>query len=149
MNANPLPNSADALDALLSDFFKAQLKKPWPKAPIPDAAAWPAEPSELATARAAEAPRNAPSPQRDSSARARFTLAASVALLLGTGLFLADGFQPGARPGRDAVPGTPGNPLLPGSNADGTEHLPLKKMGEDKAKAHDAGMKVDLGGIQD
>lgn len=149
MNPNPLPNPADALDALLTDFFKSQLKKPWPKAPIPDASARTAEPSELATARAAEAPRNAPSPQRDSSARARFTLAASVALLLGTGLFLADGFQPGPRLTPNAVPGTQGNSLLPGSSADGTDHLPLKKIGEEKAKGNDGGMKVDLGGIND
>lgn len=148
MNANPLPNSPDALDALLSDFFKAQLKKPWPKAPLPEGARA-AEPSELATARAAEAPRNAPSPQRDSTARARFTLAASVALLLGTGWFLADGFQPGPRPGANPVTGAPAHPLLPGSSADGDDHLPLKKIGEDKAKGNDGGLKIDLDGIND
>lgn len=146
MTPNPLQKPADELDSLLSEFFKAQLKKPWPKAPVPTPAT-PAVPSELAAARAAEVPRNAPSTpalSHDSAGRARFTLAASVALLLGTGWFLADGFQPGPHSRTDAVPGA-GHMFLPDSGADGHDHPPLKKMGEDKAKGNDGGAKDDMG----
>src|SRR5215213_8749196 len=102
MNTTPThAESSEELDRLFSEFFKAQLKHPWPNAPVPaSGAAKPAEPSELVTARTAETPRNAPAPaRRDNSARARFTLAASVALMLGTCWYLSNGFQPGSRPG--------------------------------------------------
>ena len=33
MNATSPQNETDATDQLFSDFFKAQLKQPWPKAP--------------------------------------------------------------------------------------------------------------------
>ncbi|MDY3557533.1 hypothetical protein R5W23_000059 [Gemmata sp. JC673] len=142
MNTNS-PESVDALDALLSDFFKAQLPTPWPKAPV---ASVPVVPSEVA--RAAAAPGKVQGvPARDSTARARFTLAASVALLLGTGWFLADGVQSGPHTGRGASPDAGGLKFLPDSGASGHDHAPLKKMGEDKAKGNE-GIKIDIGGIE-
>ncbi|HEY1189761.1 MAG TPA: hypothetical protein VGE74_19085 [Gemmata sp.] len=147
MNTNALQTPPDELDKLLSGFFKAQLKNPWPKAPSVAPVTPVVEPSTLATARAADAPRSVPVSVRDGTARARFTLAASVALLLGTGWFLADGFHPGARSGHEAAPGKRGGLFLPASGADGSEHLPLKKLGEDKAKGS-GGIKVEIGGIE-
>ncbi|QJW99371.1 hypothetical protein [Frigoriglobus tundricola] len=143
MNATPKPAAApDELDRLFTDYFKSQLKRPWPNAPIPVAAATPAEPSELAVARASETPRNRPNPAtRDNTARARFTLAASVALMLGTCWYLSNGFEPGTRQGAPAS-----NPALPnmlnGSDADGNKHLPLKTIEQDKVKEH--GPKIDM-----
>src|SRR5262245_40985749 len=90
------PETPDELDKLFSDFFKAQLKRPWPNAPLPagsgGAVALASEPSELVTSRTqTETPSIVPAtaPQvkakgRDGTARARFTLVASVALALGT-----------------------------------------------------------------
>lgn len=101
MNTTPTHSDAqEELDRLFSEFFKAQLKQPWPNAPVPaSGAAKPAEPSELVVARATETPRSAPAPaRRDNSARARFTLVASVALMLGTCWYLSNGFAPGERP---------------------------------------------------
>ena len=144
MNALPTTTETpDELDRLLADFFKAQLKRPWPGAPTPTAAAKSAEPSELAAARAADAPRNHPTPARcDNTARARFTLAASVALMLGTCWYLSNGYQPGERPG----PGAPVNGqrtlMLPGSGADGSTHPPLQKIEENKA-TENGGNKMD------
>lgn len=86
----------DNLDRLLSDFFKAEMKRPWPAAPVTPAA----EPSTLARVQSAvvDAPRNRPA-ARDTTARARYTLAASVALLLGTCWYCSNGFQPAAPAG--------------------------------------------------
>lgn len=131
MTPTPSP-AADDLDRLLSDFFKAQLRRPWPNAP-----GAPAEPARAAAA--------AP---RDTTARARATLAASVALLLGTGLFLADGFRPGVRPGPDAAPAPRGNLLLPDAGADGKGHAPLEKIGEEKAKGGNGAPKIDMSGVE-
>jgi hypothetical protein len=77
MNAKQSP---DGLDRLLSDYFKSKMKQPWPSAPIIDQS----EPS------APVAARNTP-PLRvgDRGTRARVTLAASVALLLGTCWYLS------------------------------------------------------------
>jgi hypothetical protein len=145
MNALPThPEAPDDLDRLFAEFFQGQVKKPWPKAPLPPASTAQAEPSELAAARAAEAPRNQPSPAaRDNTARARFTLAASVALLLGTCWALSNGFQPGERPGQP-TPAVPGSNLLQHGSADGNKFEPLKKIGEDKAKGTGA-PKIDMG----
>ncbi|MBI1913273.1 MAG: hypothetical protein HYS12_00720 [Planctomycetes bacterium] len=70
----------DDVDWLLSDFFRAELPKPWPAAPVPD-----------------EQPRSLPlSPRKParrwSASRSRFALAASVALLLIGGWFLSGKF---------------------------------------------------------
>ncbi len=136
-------SGAGDLDQLLSDFFKSQLKQPWPKAPVPVAHAT-VEPSELVATRTTESPRNAPAKFRDNTARARFTLAASVALLLGTGWLLTNGYEPGTRPAGCPTPAISGPGMLSGGSADGDKHLPLKKMGEDKAKGNDGGIKIDL-----
>ncbi|MBN9122128.1 MAG: hypothetical protein J0I06_23805 [Planctomycetes bacterium] len=147
MNATPTHADApDELDRLFSEFFKAQLKRPWPNAPVPAAASTTksAEPSELVTARAQEAPRNAPMPaRRDSSSRARFTLAASVALMLGTCWYLSNGFQPGARSG----PGTPSTPSGPGMLPDSGASAPKGGVLDtiNKNKATDNGGKMDMG----
>lgn len=84
----------DALDQLLADYFKAELKQLWPTAP----ASSQIEASGLVAARARE-----PMARRDNNSRARLTLAASVALLLGTCWYLSSGFQSGDR----VVPGNP------------------------------------------
>jgi hypothetical protein len=142
----PHAEAPDELDRLFSEFFKAQLKHPWPNAPVPassSASTQPTEPSELRAARAQEAPRNTPAPaRRDSSARARFTLAASVALMLGTCWYLSNGFAPGSRPGQGTP--NPATPMLPDSGADADKHPPLKTLEEDKAKGNVGGTKMDL-----
>jgi hypothetical protein len=140
MNTTPTTTETDELDQLLSDFFKGELKKPWPKAPMPVAAA--TEPSELAAARAAEAPRNQPTPaSRDNTARARFTLAASVALALGTCWFLSNGFQPGEGSGQPVVPGN-GTKMLPDGGAQGGKGDALDQM--NKNKTDDGAPKIDM-----
>jgi hypothetical protein len=131
MNTTPTKTAApDELDRLLSDFFKSQLKQPWPKAPVPSAAA--SEPSELATARSAEAPRRQPTTTttRDNTARARFTLAASVALLLGTCWYMSSGFNPGERPA--PVPATNGGGMLDDSGAKGGKGDSLEGIHKNK-----------------
>ena len=137
MNTTSSKPETDELDRLFSDFFTAQLQQPWPKAPVPGTASAATEPSELVTTRAADAPRNSPAPaRRDNTARARFTLAASVALMFGTCWYLSDGFQPGERPGQ-GTPVPAGPRLLPHGGASGTDHETLQKLQENKAKAND------------
>ena len=143
---NTLPTTSeppDELDRVLSDFFKAQLKRPWPGAPSPIAEKS-AEPSELAAARAAESPHNTPTPaRRDNTARARVTLAASVALMFGTCWYLSEGFQPGERPGPAGPANGPRNLMLPASGASGDQHLPLQKIEENKARGN-GGNRIDM-----
>ncbi len=156
MTPHPAAPDELELDRLFSDFFKSQLKRPWPNAPFPlgggaqgtgtQGAVAPAEPSELAATRSLDTPRNQPTPaNRDNTANARFTLAASVALLLGTCWYLSNGLPPGERPAFG--PKTPRVPLLQDGGASGTDHAPLQKMQEDKAKGNDGkgGTKIDLG----
>ena len=134
--------SPEELDRLFSEFFKAQLKHPWPNAPVPaSGAAKPAEPSELVTARATETPRSASTPaRRDNSARARFTLAASVALMLGTCWYLSNGFAPGSRPvGAPNQGDAPG--MLPGGGAHDEQGV-LPKVRE--IKATEGAPKIDM-----
>jgi hypothetical protein len=127
------PNSPDDLDRLLSDFFKAQMKNPWPHAPLAQSA----EPSELATR--TDAPRNEPAPaRRDQTARAKFTLAASVALLLGTAFYMSDGYAPAARTGTQPAINAPS--LFNGSDAKGTPGGVLDTISKDK---HGVPPKVD------
>lgn len=98
MNTLPTnPETPDELDRLFSEFFKAQLKQPWPNAPIPTASGATAEPSALVNSRAADSSRATAPAHRDNTARARFTLAASVALAIGACWFLSNGFQPSDR----------------------------------------------------
>ncbi|MBX9623606.1 MAG: hypothetical protein K2X82_07310 [Gemmataceae bacterium] len=68
----------DALDQAFADYFGSQMPRPWPAAPAVASAA-PARPAT------------------DPSRRARWTLAASVALVLGGCWFLSNGSQPGSR----------------------------------------------------
>ena len=132
MNATHKPEAPDDLDRMFSDFFKAQLKQPWPNAPLPPAAK--------------------PEPHRSAFAevlgfltknRPQLTLAASVALALGAGLLLSNQFQPGDRPGRGPAPSGPS--LFDGSDADGNKGV-LPQI--DKNKALDNGAKMDLGKIE-
>ena len=135
------PETPDELDKLFSDFFKAQLKHPWPNAPLPasGAAVPAAEPSGLANTRTqtqTEAPRNSPTPTpqahskgRDSTARARFTLVASVALALGGCWVLSNGFLPGNM--TQSAPTAPG--ILQHGGSDGKDHEPLIIMEKNRA----------------
>ncbi len=139
---NTLPTRAespDTLDRLLTDFFKSQLKQPWPNAPATFVTA--TEPS----AQVATGPRDQIRPHitRDNTARARFTLAASVVLLLGTCWYLSNGFQPGRSPGAGAPNLPPVPKLLPRSLSDGDKHPPLQEMEKDKAKGVGA-PRIDL-----
>jgi hypothetical protein len=121
---------ADNLDRLLSEFFKAQMPAAWPAAPATPAS----EPSVLAAERngVADAPRNQPAAAaRDTGGKSRYTLAASVAILLGTCWWLSNGFQPGERgPGAPAV-GPTGPPMLDKSRASDPDAL--KELRKDKA----------------
>ena len=85
MNANALPPDDD-LDRMLSAYFKRQMPEQWPACRATSAA----EPSTLRPATPVGA---------GSAARSSLTLAASVAALLGLGLYLSsDPRQPNAEP---------------------------------------------------
>lgn len=116
------------LDRLLSEFFQSQLRHPWPPAP----AVRPSEPSTLAA-------RSTPGVARDSGGRARYTLAASVALLLGACWVLSNGFQPGDPSGGSATRPGPGIDLNKGTAADPPA---LKELRNDKAKNGPGGVFV-------
>jgi hypothetical protein len=66
------------IDELLSDFYKSRMPRPWPAAPAP----------VMASPAGNDASRRAGN-------RARFTLAASVALLVGLCWYFTNGSQPG------------------------------------------------------
>ena len=90
----------DDVDRWLTDFFQAQLPNPFPPAPM-TAVAEPARPRRAAD-------------------HGRLTLAASVAALLGLGVYLSYG------PTADPAP-APGSGLLQNSTANGKElhkHMP-------------------------
>ncbi len=93
--SQPLP--PDRIDDLLSGFYKSKLPSPWPAAPAF------AEPAKLRMA----APSN----------RARYTLAASVALLLGTCWYLSNGLPTGERPANKPA-------TVPGILGDGSAKMP-------------------------
>lgn len=103
--SQPLP--PDRVDDLLSGFYKSKLPSPWPAAP---AFAEPAKPRMAAP-----------------SNRARYTLAASVAFLLGTCWYLSNGSRTERVPSQ-----TPGNP---GILNDGSAKMP--KEFEKAKKAND------------
>lgn len=143
MNTTPTrTETQDDLDRLFSEFFKAQVRHPWPNAPVlatANSSAPPTEPSELVASRAADASQSDSAPaRRDSSSRARFTLAASVALMLGTCWYMSDGFQPGARPATNPNPGGPGMLQKGGAN----DPAVLKEV--EKIKATEGGPKIDM-----
>jgi hypothetical protein len=91
--------SPERTDEVLSDFFKSQMPKTWPAAPRS------AEPASLLAARAA----------RSQSTRARLTLAASVAVLLGACWL----FSGGSRPADHGKPAS-----TPGLLQDGSAKMP-------------------------
>lgn len=113
----------DKLDALLGDFFKAQMKSPWPAAPATPPTSTPAAPAPVA----ADLPRNQPVAARDTGARARYTLAASFAVLLGTCWYLSSGFTPTER----TAPAGGGTNVLGGATAGHPD--PLKELHKDHA----------------
>ncbi|MBA4188776.1 MAG: hypothetical protein C0467_12325 [Planctomycetaceae bacterium] len=124
--------SDDSLDAMFSDFFKHQLKKPWPAAPV--APSVHSEPSTLAVARGShtpETPRNQPvAANHDSSSKARYTLAASVALLIGTCWTLSNGFQTAERSATGN--GSSGNPLNMNAST-ASDPAPLTELRKENA----------------
>jgi hypothetical protein len=81
------------VDELLSDYFKSKLRHPWPPAPSAQAT----EPSAPASRRLAGG----------RGGRSRFTLAASIALLIGICWYFSNGFQPTERPHK-STPAAPG-----------------------------------------
>jgi hypothetical protein len=96
-HATPVP-APDGLDRLLTDFFTRELPRPWPG---PPAAAVPADRR-----------------RSDAGPRSRYALAASVAALLGLGVYLSSAV-PGGRPTPGA--GQPG--LLKEADAQGDKLL--------------------------
>ena len=96
MSQTTLP--PEKVDDLLSDYFKSKMRQPWPTAPATASI----EPSTRRTA--------------TQSNRARYTLAASVAILLGACWY----FSNGSRPER-VSPQTPGTP---GILNDGSAKMP-------------------------
>jgi hypothetical protein len=99
---DPRVESVDALDRLLATYFKAQLPQPWPPAPhVPIT-----EPSSLVAERSdATAPSRSSKTVRDTNARARHTLAASVVLFFGACWYLSSGFQSSNRADSLTAPG--------------------------------------------
>jgi hypothetical protein len=97
---------------------------------------------------------------RNAAARARFTLAASVALMLGTCWYVSDGVTPGPRPG--GAPGQSGGGFrLQNGDAKGQPGGVLDQMSKDKAGEYSApvadpvkksgdktGPKIDMGKIE-
>ena len=134
MSENPPHQTSgqpDGLDQLLSDFFTSQMKRPWPAAP----AVGTAEPSVLVAARNAPTTpvRNRAAVSGDNGNRARLTLAASVAILLGSCWYLSDGWQPAARSGgTPAAPGSAPRIDMNSGAADGKSGVP-GVIGKDSA----------------
>jgi len=147
------PTTPEPIDRILSDFFKSELKNPWPAAPdtaslgtaslgtASPGTALPGNPRfgtprPLASSPAASAQvvLTAPAgpPLTDPTAKARYTLAASVALLLGTCWYFSSGL-----PGRSTGPFSP-NTTTPDLLPDLTAGDPaaLKHLRKDKAE-HD------------
>lgn len=139
--------SEDNLDRLLSGYFKSKLKQPWPAAPTTSSLL--SEPSVLVASRSGtntvETPRNQPSSRADVSHKSRYTLAASVAVLLGTCWLLSNGFQSGGERGVPAGITPAGLKVLPDTEASNPPVLKENK----KTKAEEGnqvgpGMKIQL-----
>ncbi len=130
------PTTPEPIDQILSDFFKSELKSPWPAAPDTASLGNPrfgiprsAVPSSAASARGVVSAPARP-PLADPTAKARYTLAASVALLLGTCWYLSSGL-----PGRGTGPLSPDTTtpdLLPDLTA--SDPAALKHLRKDKAE---------------
>ena len=115
---------ADPLDRLLADFFQSQLKQPWPLAPTTPST----EPAALVASRDSKTTR------RDSNRQSRYTLAASVALLLGICWLFSSGFAPGVRP---AIGPAPTGGML--KDAGASDPAAVKELRKDKAIEGGAG----------
>ena len=122
----PMPTSMPAtdLDALLADFFRAELTALRPTAPVAPAAG-------VEVAPPAPTPRVTPAPDR-----AKVALAASFAVVLGTCWLAADGFHPadrgmGAKPVNRAGVGS----VLPAATA--ADPAVLKELRKGGPKAAD------------
>lgn len=96
----PAGHPPDGLDRLLMDYFKNELPHPWPEP------RGPAEPSVAVRGR------------HDPAARSRYTLAASVGILLGLGVCLSS-----FRDDRTGRAGESTSPLLPKAVMDGKKIL--------------------------
>ncbi len=104
-NSRRLTPSGDEVDRLVTAYFRAEMPAKWPAAPRP----W------------AEPARSANPPARDPATRSRWALAASVALLIGSCLYLSG----------QATDGQP----RPDVNFDGTADAKhAKDVGKDKGK---------------
>lgn len=101
----------DDLDRAFADFFGAQMPRPWPAAPAV---------ASVASAKTAT----------DPSRRARWTLAASVALVLGAGWLLSGGSPTGGRPNAKPGPAGVADPF-----AGSTATMPDALKGRPKAPA--------------
>lgn len=106
---NQTTHPPDDLDRAFADFFEAQMPRSWPSAP-------------------SVAPAGPARPAADPSRRARWTLAASVALVLGAGWFLSSGSPPGGRPAARPGPAGVADPF-----AGSTATMPDALKGRPKA----------------
>jgi hypothetical protein len=141
----PQGDREDNLDRLLSDYFKSKMRQPWPAAPATTARVPLSEPSVLVASRTAanatvESPRNQPASAgsaRDGGSKSRYTLAVSVAVLLGTCWYLSNTSQPGERAG-------PGGSNAPKLNvfpeAGANDPAALKEIRKDKAERGNQGV---------
>ncbi len=137
MQTNRFENN---LDRALSDYFKSKMKQPWPAAPSIPARIATTEPSVLVDART-EAEYSAVEPSRnqtikvgvsrDGGHKSRYTLAVSVAVLLGVSWCLSNGLQPGERIGPASS-----SPKVYGVFQDAGAENPatLKELRKDKAE---------------
>jgi hypothetical protein len=99
MNQNPPTDTArhepaDPLDRLLADFFQSQIRQPWPPAPA----------TPLTESAALLALHDTAASSRDYNRKSRYTLAVSVALLLGACWFFSSGFSPSVHSGSGSAP---------------------------------------------
>ncbi|HEV3383353.1 MAG TPA: hypothetical protein VG097_00990 [Gemmata sp.] len=137
--------NGDNLDRLLSSYFKSKMKQPWPAAPATPSRMSSSEPSVLVASRAAKAavgaPRNQPASvgtSCDGGRKSRNTLAVSVAVLLGTCLYLSNSSQPGER----VAPGGNNAPKVFNVIPDASAEKPaaIQQIQKDRAEQGDQGV---------
>jgi hypothetical protein len=102
--------SSDGCDQVFSDFFKNEMPHPWP--------------GPLALTSVEPAHRRV-----ETGNRSRYTLAASVAVLLGLGAYLSSGsptnYSPATQPGLLKNAGANGGKLLENANPKAADHDPM------------------------
>jgi hypothetical protein len=132
-------DNEDNLDRLLFSYFKSKMKQPWPAAPATPSRMSSNEPSVLVASRAAntavETPRNQPASagtSRDGGNKSRKTLAVSVAVLLGTCLYLSNGSQPGERVAPVRNNGPKVFNVIPGASAE--KPAAIQQIQKDRAE---------------